>query len=145
MDFPVLVKERIVQKKSIANFEQALEILGQPLIEGGYITESYLRGITDSLGKNGPYFVIAPKIALPHAQAQGNVLALGLSVLRVEQAVTIFDREVNLFIMLAAPDGDAHLKILSRLVDVMDTEEKQEFLLACPVEALQDILLQDWK
>ncbi len=141
MGFPVLIEERIIELNEVANFDEALGILSAPLVENGYIDVAYVHAISESLKVNGPYFVLAPYIALPHAQANGSVHNLALSVLRVKNEVSVGGQPVKLFVMLASEDVDQHLGILSKMVEIMDTLEKQEELLTCDFATLTEKMM----
>lgn len=142
MTHPILVADRIVELTTENNFRAVLETLATPLVDGGYIQPSYITAIEESVASNGPYFVIAPMIALPHAQAGDHVQNVGLSIARSNEAIDVAGVPAKLFIMLASNDSSKHLEVLSNLVMIMDTDEKQQELLACPIEVLQERLLQ---
>lgn len=141
MGFPVLVEERIIERNKVTDFDEALSILSAPLVQEGYIDVAYVDAISKSLKVNGPYFVLAPYIALPHAQTNGFVHNLALSVLRVKKEVSVGGQPVNLFVMLASEDVDQHLGILSKMVEIMDTLEKQEELLTCDFATLTEKMM----
>ena len=64
----------------------------------------------------GPYMVIAPQVAVPHARAEDGVRELGLSVLKLRRSIPFPDEEhpVRLIIVLAATGDERHLRALSQ-------------------------------
>lgn len=60
-----------VQAQRHANdWRHALDIAVRPLITFGAAAPSYLDGIIENTLKWGPYYLIAPGIALPHARPE---------------------------------------------------------------------------
>ena len=64
----------------------------------------------------GPYIVLAPGIALPHARPEAGVERLAMALLRTREPV-YFDGEkyANLFFVLASADGKSHMNALIQL------------------------------
>lgn len=48
-------------------------------IKKGNITPKYIQDMIDNVNKNGPYIVIVPGIAMPHARNEGGVIKTGIS------------------------------------------------------------------
>ena len=65
-------------EKSAKDWEDAIRIATKDLLAGGYIKESYVDGIIDCVKEFGPYIVIAPDIALPHARPEKGAIRPGL-------------------------------------------------------------------
>ena len=66
----------------------------------------------------GPYYVLAPGIAMPHARPEQGVNQLGLSMLLVKQGVNFNSQEndpVYLITLLAASDSTSHIEMLTQL------------------------------
>ncbi|WP_054663950.1 PTS sugar transporter subunit IIA [Lacticaseibacillus camelliae] len=74
--------------------------------------------IEANLARFGPYFVIAPGVAMPHAASPSEVLTAGVSVITLAAPVH-FGHErndpVRLVLTLAAPDQASHLAALGQL------------------------------
>ena len=56
-----LVKELIQQLDKVNDWQTAVRIASKPLLEYGYIEESYVEAIISSVNEIGPYIVLAPK------------------------------------------------------------------------------------
>jgi mannitol operon transcriptional antiterminator len=114
----LLPKEYIQVKKEVKDWKEAIRIGAEPLIENGNITEDYVKSMIDTITKLGPYIVVAPKVAIPHAKPEDGVKKLGMSLLCLEKSVCFSNsaqHDVHLIIVLAANDGETHLKALSQL------------------------------
>jgi ascorbate PTS system EIIA or EIIAB component len=124
------VEEMIQQKniriiEEVADWKQAIEEAVAPLIENGYVESRYVDSIIANTEKFGPYYVIAPNIALPHARPEQGVLKKQLGVLLLRHPIKFskdgFD--VRLLITLAASDSDSHLQTLAKLSDILGDDD----------------------
>ncbi|WLR52512.1 BglG family transcription antiterminator [Bacillus tianshenii] len=128
----LLTDEMIQVIPRVKNWEDAIQEASKPLIEKNYITEKYVRAMIDNINNLGPYIVIAPKIAIPHARPEEGVNRLGMSLLLVEESVKFSEdakHDANLIIVLAAIDNETHLKALSQLTDLLSDEKSLNQLL----------------
>jgi ascorbate PTS system EIIA or EIIAB component len=124
------VEEMIQQKniriiEEVADWKQAIEEAVAPLIENGYVESRYVNSIIANTEQFGPYYVIAPNIALPHARPEQGVLKKQLGILLLRHPVKFskdgFD--VRLLITLAASDSDSHLQTLAKLSDILGDDD----------------------
>ncbi|KKI90881.1 hypothetical protein WQ54_18310 [Bacillus sp. SA1-12] len=118
----LLTKEFIQVKKEVKDWKEAIRTGAQPLVDHHYITEEYVNSMIDTITKLGPYIVIAPKVAIPHAKPEDGVKKLGMSLLCLEKGVNFSAstrHHVNLIVVLAAIDGESHLKALSQLTKLL--------------------------
>ena len=46
------------------DWQDAVHVAVQPLVNGGFVTPAYIDGIIENTHKFGPYFVLAPNLAL---------------------------------------------------------------------------------
>ncbi|MGB5445498.1 MAG: PTS sugar transporter subunit IIA, partial [Psychromonas sp.] len=69
-------KESLIANNSIklnvsaANWEDAIKVGTDMLEASGAIQPSYYQAIVSSIKKLGPYVVIAPRFAMPHARPE---------------------------------------------------------------------------
>jgi PTS system ascorbate-specific IIA component len=77
----------------------------------------------------GPYYVLAPGLAMPHARPEEGAKGLGLSLLKLKQGVSFGAGEfdpVDVIIMLAAPDKHSHIEMISALAELFSSDEDME-------------------
>ncbi|HEY4537491.1 MAG TPA: PTS sugar transporter subunit IIA [Erysipelothrix sp.] len=120
----MIQKENIVMKEKVGNWEEAIRLSAQPLIDNGYIEESYVEAIFENTEKNGPYYVLAPEIAMPHASPQAGVKEAQISLLVMKEPI-YFSKDgfpVRLVFTLAAVDETSHLTSLQKLANVFADE-----------------------
>jgi len=118
--------------KGCASWEEAIYLSGKPLLDGGYIESGYIEACIESVKKHGPYIVLAPLLAMPHARAPEYVNHIGISYLGLEKPVNILDdseRAAKVLIMLATKDNSSHLEVLACLGATLSDEEKLDGLI----------------
>ena len=118
-----------------SDWKKAIEISCKKLIEQKLITEKYTEEIISSVIENGPYIVIMPNIALPHAAGNNDsVNKSAISFTKFREPVKFIDnngeeKEARLFFTLAAKNSDEHLKNIVRLTELLSNERLVEELL----------------
>lgn len=102
-----------------------------PLEEEGYVKAEYKEAIISGIEKLGPYIIIAPSIALPHARPEQGVVKsqIAITLFRNEVQFDKRDSTAQLFVALAASDSDSHLNALMTISEVLQDEEKVEQIL----------------
>lgn len=112
----------------------AIECAAAPLFAQQAIERSYIDAIIRGMEETGPYFVIAPGIAMPHARPEKGAKALGLSVVLYEQGVIFNSAEndpVRIVFMFSAPDSNSHIEMISALAELLSDDEEMEKVLSC--------------
>jgi mannitol/fructose-specific phosphotransferase system IIA component (Ntr-type) len=124
-----LTSENVQFKEEVRNWEDAIRIGSEPLLKDHSIEVEYVDTMIENVKSFGPYIVLLPKFAMPHARPENGVNSLGLSLLILEKGVQ-FDggKFANIFLVLAAPDEASHLNLLSELSSVLASQEKVESL-----------------
>lgn len=140
-----LNKNKIQYVESVADWKEAIQIAARPLLDEGAISADYVDTIIKQKEEIGPYFVIAPRIAMPHTRPEHGAKALGLSIVKLGQAVEFNSEEndpVDAIFMFSAPDSNSHIEMISQLAEVLcDDEVMQRIFNSQSSEALQGILL----
>lgn len=118
------------------NWEEAIQISCQSLLNQQYITEQYVEEIIQSIKKYGPYIVIMPNIAMPHAEGNGeSVIKSGISFTKFNHPVVFYDEKEQeektacLFFTLAAKNAEEHLQNITNLTDLLSNEALIESLI----------------
>jgi len=113
------------------NWEDALRASVKPLIDSNAVKAAYAESIINSVKKFGPYIVIAPNIAIPHAEDYENVNDTQICFMKSNKAVSFSDdpeQDAQLFFVLASNDEEKHLKNLKNLMKLLCDEELVERL-----------------
>ena len=122
-----LTKELVRFEKGFSSWEEAIKASSKGLLELGFIEESYVDSMIDSVNEFGPYIVIAPNIAMPHARPEAGSKKVGFAVMVCEEPVAFSDKpehQARLLVTLSCVSADTHLKMLQALVGVLGDETK---------------------
>ncbi|MBL0521081.1 PTS sugar transporter subunit IIA [Aeromonas enteropelogenes] len=126
------------------DWPQVLELCAKPLLDARIITPEYITAIIEQHCKLGPYYVLAPGLAMPHARPEEGAVGLGLSLLKLQHGVTFGSEDndpVDLIIMLAAPDKHSHIDMIAALAELFSSDdEMQKMHQATTIEEIKDII-----
>ena len=127
-----------------ATREQAILEAGRLLTVSGRTTDAYGDEMLAALTEFGPYFVLAPGIAIAHGRPSESVLSSGLSLAVLAEPV-VFGSEhndpVSLVFGLCATDHDSHLEVLSELATLLTNQDLIKFMLnALTAEEIRGLL-----
>ena len=137
----MISKEHIQIIESVSDWKEALTNVVDPLIRDGFVEPRYLDGIFENTEKFGPYYVIAPNIAFPHARSEQGAIHKAMSILLLKKPVKFSSDgyDVRLLVALSAPDSQSHLESLVKLSDLLGEKETVDSILqASSVEELYE-------
>jgi PTS system ascorbate-specific IIA component len=135
----------IVTQDTSPSFADAVSQSVLLLVESGKAQLSYVDEVLESLKALGPYFVIAPGLALAHAKPSNAVLAPGMSLLRLAEPVISGSANdpVSLIFSMCSPNVSEHIEMLGDFGQLMSTDEVMNNLLnASAVSVIKDILFK---
>ncbi|USB43430.1 PTS sugar transporter subunit IIA [Klebsiella africana] len=139
-----LTPDKIKVINSIDSWKNAVRLAAEPLLTQGYMTEQYIEAILKNHEQLGPYYVLAPGLAMPHARPEQGVLRNGLSLLHIKEGVSFGSAEndpVYVVIMLCARSGDEHITMIGELAEIFSDPQKLDRLLnADDVKAIQTVI-----
>ncbi|MGL4194913.1 PTS sugar transporter subunit IIA [Edwardsiella piscicida] len=123
------------------NWRDAIHIACAPLIHNQSIAPRYIDAIIQSHEKIGPYYVLGPGMAMPHARPEDGINRLSLGLTVIKQGVE-FGSEGNdpikLLIVLAATDSNSHIGVIAKLAELFDNQDDIDRILQS--ENADDIL-----
>ncbi len=126
---PALFDEKIHTAKT-HDWRDAVSLAAKPLLQAGYIKQSYVQEMIMSVERNGTYMVFLPRIAFVHA-SQDNVIKEGISMTVLEQEIDFGDlnpERVDIVIVLAIKE--AHNQDFLQLFRYLEDEKSRETILA---------------
>jgi mannitol/fructose-specific phosphotransferase system IIA component (Ntr-type) len=96
----------------------------------------------NSINVNGSYVIIIPSVAMPHSRPENGVNQTVLSLLKLNTPVIYpQNKEVNLVLILAAKDNDAHMKLIGELCELLGNQNKiDKIIKSKTVEEIRSIL-----
>lgn len=122
----MLSTSRIQLVDNIENWEQAIDLVCKPVIESGDITSEYQQAIITSTKDIGPYYVLGPQIAMPHARPEEGVINNALSLLVVKNGVSFYSSEndpVKIILLLAANNSNQHIELITKISEFFCSED----------------------
>jgi len=144
-----LVKNKRVRfAEKAENWEVAIQMSCDLLIEEGIISHGYVDQIITTVKELGPYIVLMPGFALPHAM-KGSTFAYGnaISFMKLAQPVSFNpdnkEKDASVFITLVARDSEEHLKTMRKLWKMLTNEELCADLLK--VSSVEELMALDAK
>lgn len=85
--YELLTEERIQVDYPAQNWEEAVRRSGELLYETGAVEEIYIEEMILNIKRNGPYIVVCPGTALPHADTEKGVIKEAASIVRLKQPI----------------------------------------------------------
>lgn len=119
----LLVEKNIIYKKSVINWQEAVDIASNPLLENNSVTKSYIKSMKESVMTYGPYMVLMDNFALMHSTPENGVIKTSMSLLILENSVDMEGREVKIFLVLGAKDKNSHIESLSQIGNILEDEK----------------------
>lgn len=122
------LKQSLIENNSVklnqsaATWQEAIKIAVDPLIQSGAVETRYYDTIIKCINEMGPYIILAPGLAMPHARPEDGVKRTAFSL--VTLAAPIYfegeDDPVDVLIALAGSDSDQHMQGLMEITQVLD-------------------------
>lgn len=116
----------VAARREAADWEEAIRIVGRLYEEAGIATEEYADAMINGVKEFGPYMVLMPGLAMPHAKSTAGVHRAGTAVVTLSAPVE-FGSEANdpvdTLISFAAGDNKGHMKMIQALAATLSDEE----------------------
>ena len=125
----LLEQKNIVLNCKSVTPEEAIKAVGKLMVESGYCAEGYVQGMID---RNESFPVaIGSHVAIPHGtnESRDFIQKTGLVVMTYPDGIVWGeDEELVRLVIGIASQGEEHLDILNRIVEVCETEEDTDAL-----------------
>lgn len=125
--------QRLIDSDTIAigvtatDWEDAVRRGGALMTSAGLVEERYIDAIVENHRTIGPYFVIAPGIAMPHAKPENGVLKTGYALVTLSNPVEFGDEEndpVDILIFAGAINREEHnQEVVPEIAELCDSEQ----------------------
>lgn len=131
------LKEALIENNSISlqceakEWKDAIKLGTNLLEKSGAITEDYYHAIVENTQKYGPYYIIIPGVAMPHARPEAGVIKDSFSLITLKEPV-VFEKdgakeEVYILITLAATSAENHNEFgIVQVADLFEEENNIE-------------------
>jgi PTS system ascorbate-specific IIA component len=131
------------------DWEDAVRICGKMMTDSGNCSQEYIEAAIQNHKEIGPYYVIAPGIAMPHARPEKGVLKTGYALMTLEQPVKFGDEDndpVDLLIFAGAANKEEHSnEVVPEVAELCDSERHIEAIRAA--ESIENMVaaLEEFK
>ena len=112
------LKQALIDNDSIRlgleakDWKEAVKVAVDPLIESGAILPEYYDAIIESTEEYGPYYILMPGMAMPHARPEAGVQRDAFSLITLQNPVVFSDgKEVSVLLALAATSSKIHTSV----------------------------------
>lgn len=118
----ILTEKTIKLNVKVANWQESIVACGKLLVDTGACNTNYVQAMIKSVKNVGPYIVIAPHIAMPHANDYADVSKVGFSLITLNEPI-FFGNEKNdpvkIVICICSVDNNSHIQALSELASLL--------------------------
>ena len=121
-------------------WEDVIRHGGQLMVDAGFTELTYTEAMIDVVRDMGPYIVLAPGLAMPHARPEMGAKQVGTALVTLEKPIDFGSPEndpVSVAVFLCAPNKEEHIQLLT---DIATLFEDEEFLDAVVnFESIEDV------
>lgn len=127
-----MLKESLIENNSIklnqtaANWEEAIKIGTDMLVASGAIEPRYYENIVSKIKELGPYIILAPGLAMPHARPEEGVIKTAFGLVTLTEPVELNGESVSVLVTLAGSDSDTHMEGIMEITQVFDDPDSDE-------------------
>ena len=115
----------------VGDWREAVREVGKLLIASGAVEPRYVEAMIALVEEIGPYIVIAPGIALPHARPEDGVKRACIGLLTLDPPIP-FGNESNdpvaLVVAFGAPESEKHLEALRDVARLLEDRDRLDRL-----------------
>jgi len=137
----LLVPGCVNMQATARSWQEAVTQAGTLLVKRGIATDSYVDAMVKTVLDFGPYVVVAPGIAIPHASPSSGALKLGASFLKLSSPVSFghpHNDPVTFVIAISVPDKDIVASLLEDLTLVLLDHNARDGMLKA--ETAEDVV-----
>jgi len=136
----LLSEDNVSFRYPAETWEDVIRHGGQLMVDAGFTDPTYTEAMIDVVRDMGPYIVLAPGLAMPHARPEMGTKQVGAALVTLEKPIDFGSPEndpVSVAIFLCAPNKDEHIQLLT---DIATLFEDEEFLdAAVNFESIEDV------
>ncbi|KGY07366.1 PTS sugar transporter subunit IIA [Vibrio sinaloensis] len=134
----------VISNEQNLTVDNALDITCSKLLEQGKVDATYLEAIKQKHKEIGAYYVLAPKIAMPHARPEDGVNEAALQITVFKNGVDLESEDngdVFFSVTLAALDSDSHIQTIVALSELFQNDDDIDAIISAENEsAIAEIL-----
>ncbi|OOH90919.1 PTS ascorbate-specific transporter subunit IIA [Pasteurellaceae bacterium 15-036681] len=113
--------------QSASTWQEAIKLAIDPLIQSGAVEPRYYDRIIQCVTEMGPYIILAPGLAMPHARPEDGVKKTAFALITLKEPVYFEgeDDPVDVLFALAGSDSDQHMQGLMEITQTLDDPDSE--------------------
>lgn len=117
--------ESIKLRAKVENWEEAIKLLMKPLEEKGAVSSEYANAIIERTNEIGPFYVLAPGLAMPHERGEKGAIKDAFTFLTLENPVEFPEGEmIDILIGFSATDSEVHVaQAIPQIVTLFEDDD----------------------
>ncbi|MDX9863413.1 MAG: PTS sugar transporter subunit IIA [Anaerolineaceae bacterium] len=111
------------------DWQSAVRATGRILVDNDLAEEGYIEAMVNMVEELGPYIVMTPGIAIPHARPEEGAKAVGFAAVKLAAPICFgneFNDPVYLVLGFCSPNAQAHVELLAKIAEALETENLLE-------------------
>lgn len=127
-----MLKESLIENNSIklnqsvSNWEEAIKLGTDMLIASGAIEPRYHDSIVSKIKEMGPYIVLAPGLAMPHARPEEGVKKTAFALVTLKEPIDLEGEAISVLLTLAGSDSDVHMEGIMEITQAFEDENHDD-------------------
>lgn len=122
---------------SAETWREAVRAAGLDLVNAHAVGPAYIDEMVLLIENSGPYCVVAPHVAVPHANAGSLVRQSAMGIVVLEEPVNFghpYNDPVRVVIAMAAKTAKQHITMLAALANALDRPGAVDELISAPTK-----------
>ncbi|MCK3655238.1 PTS ascorbate-specific transporter subunit IIA [Pasteurellaceae bacterium Macca] len=129
-----MLKQSLIENNAIllnqraSNWQEAIKLSIDLLIKSGAVEPRYYDNIIAKINEMGPYIILAPGLAMPHARPEEGVIRTAFSLVTLAEPIYFDgdDTPISVLLALAGSDSDTHMEGIMEITQAFDDEDHED-------------------
>ncbi|MFZ3069838.1 MAG: PTS sugar transporter subunit IIA [Anaerolineaceae bacterium] len=126
-------------------WQEAVRAAGNILVRHHQAAPSYVDSMVNLATELGPYIVMTPGVAIPHARPEEGALQVGFAAVKLATPINFGNKNndpVHLVLAFCTPNADAHIEMLSKIAEALGQDNLVEKIQAAKTpQQLADLFI----
>ena len=118
----LLTTKQAAVNVNVKTWEDAVRTAGRLLVDCGFAEERYIDGMVNLSKELGPYIVITPGVAIPHARPEEGAKGVGFAAVTLNPPINFgneYNDPVYLVVGFCSPNPKAHVELITKLARML--------------------------
>lgn len=117
--------------ENVQDWQQALKLSCQPLLQAGSITQDYIDAILYDQKERQLYMFLCDGLVLAHSNPQNGVNQIDVALSTFKEPITFMNgRQAQIIIAMCATDQTKHIKILNDIIEIFSKKKSLDAIVS---------------